>query len=163
MAAIQVERRVREREVFAVLLGLSAIVVPFSGALLYWDMADLDGRLPWQMPFLGAADRSDLVGPALLVGALALGVVASRSRIGRHQLPVPLLAVIVVVAGLVQGVAFGISAIDLARGGLYALPPGGAWSAARWTLVARLGIQALICLVAAVFGVRWANPSSRRT
>ncbi len=157
-------RRIHQRQVLALLLAIAALVVPVSGALVYAGLLDgmEDGPSRVVVPFMGAANSSDLLGPALLAGALGLGVLALRGRADRPVVSVPMLGTILVVAALSQGSAFLVTAIDLLTEWTYGLP-GDAWQAVRWSTAARLVVQALLCAAVAAFSIRWLNPDERRS
>ena len=146
--------------ILALLVGLSALVVPLAGAATYYAMADPSSSWwRWPLPALGAASDSDLIGPTLLVGALALGVLASRrsGTAGFRSLGVLLIA-----GAFVQAVAFAGFGFELVRpnSGFFAGGGGSIDAASRWTVVARMGIQMVVCLVVIGFAGRFLTQSN---
>lgn len=155
--------RAEQREVLALLLGIGALVLPLGGALMYLDFTDSESGLHrWVLPFLGASNTSDLIGPSLLAGAIGLGIVISRGRHAGGTVPTRVLGTVVVVGALTQAAGFAVSAVDFVRPGGIGIPPGAAWATAKWSLFARLAIQALLCVVAVVYGMRWLQFDDRR-
>lgn len=113
-------RNARRAEDLALVLGAAALLLPIAGLARYAVLLDGAEGMDRQAVLVGAASESFLIGPAIVVGALALwlaasGVVGHRCRpIGR-----PLLAA----AGVLMGVSFTVMAGQvLARVGFFAVP-----------------------------------------
>jgi hypothetical protein len=163
MAEPAVTRRVQQRQVLALLLAIAALVLPISGAVSYLQFVDTEGGPSrWILPFLGGAGVSDLVGPVLLAGALALGVLVMRDGSRRGPVARPVLATVLVVAAVSQGAAFLVTGIDLVASDNYSIPDGLTWQATLWATFARLAIQAVLCGAVIAYGMRWLNPTDRR-
>lgn len=160
MAAPVVERS-QQRLVCALLVAIGALVLPLSGAVVYFDLANGSDSLPALFPFTGAANASDVLGPVLLVSALALGIVVTRHHVRSAELR-RAIALMVVVAASTQGVAFFVSAVDVAVSHSYAIPQGLAWQSAKWLTVARLLSEGIVCAAVLVSGVRWLGPAVRK-
>jgi hypothetical protein len=157
-------KRTHQRQVLALLLAVGALVLPTSGAVTYLAVFGGDeAGAPWWAPFAGAGNASDLMGPLLLVGALALGVVAVRGRSIDHVVSAPVIGTVVVVAALTQAVAFGVGGYVVGFDQAFATPDEAAWEIASWTAVARSAAQAASCLAAAAFALRWMSTEQRRT
>lgn len=160
MAASVVERS-QQRLVCALLVAVGALVLPLSGAAVYFDLSNASDSAPLVMPFVGAANASDVIGPVLLVAALAIGVVVARTAPRSAELRRALAAVAVVAAAL-QGIAFVVAGADLVVSHSYAIPSGATWQGAKWLTFARILAEALVCAAIAGYGIRWLVPTDRK-
>lgn len=154
--------KVQQRQILALLLAVAALVLPVSGAVLYIDAFAADSPMsPGLLPFMGAANESDVLGPVLLAGALALGVLVIRRDGGAGPVPRALLATVIVMAAVSQGAAFLVGAFDLATSDAYEIPSTAAWTAAQWSIILRYLVQAAVCAAAIAYGMRWLAPDDR--
>lgn len=153
----------QQRQVLALLLGIAALVLPVSGAVSYLEFLDMEGGPSrWVLPFLGGAGASDLIGPVLLAGALALGVLVIRDDERRGAVSRPVLATVLVIAAFSQGVSFVVTGVDLVASDNYSVPDEIRWQAAQWATFARLIVQAALCGAVIAYGMRWLDPADRR-
>ena len=153
--------------VLAVLLAISALVVPLAGAAVYYD---IDGSgtagFDWPFPALGAASMSDIIGPTLLVGALALGLLAARRAAGGRASSA--VVVLLIAAAGLQAVGFVGFVYELVRpdSGFFmasAASNGLVVTASKWATVARMVVQVVVCLVVAVYAGRLLTEKDRGT
>lgn len=159
-------KRIQQRQVLAFLLAVGALALPVSGAIqqaAFFRDDDLGIGPPWWAPVVGALNASDMIGTLLLVGALALGIVAWGDRRIVGPVSVGIAGTIVVVAALTQGVAFVVGAYLSGFDGAFATPESPAWELATWTLVVRALVQAALCAATAAFALRWMSADHRRT
>ena len=150
MAAIIVpaDPRGRQRDTLALIVATGALVLPISAAVGYGVFdPETSSRL---LPFTAAANATDVIGPLLLVGALAIGVIRGVQGASRTMA----IAVVLVAGAACQGIAFAVVCVDLAISHSYALPDTSTWQITKWSLVGRFAIQAATCAAVAAFAVR---------
>lgn len=136
-------RRVEQRQVLALLLAISALVLPVSGGLGF----GLDLSSPVNLYLLGAVDRSTLLAPVLLIGALVLtvtGTDADPASVARRATPA-----VTAVAAVVLAVAFFGAAREVTQPGFS--ETSSLLGSGRAALVADFVIEGVICVAVVVF------------
>lgn len=156
-------RRGDQRELLAILVAASALVLPLAGAISYASLGadEGGGGRWWPMPVVGAASQSDIVGPVLLVGALAIVVLGGRGSVAGGLGPAT--CALIVVGAAVQAAGFVGVAFELVRpdSGFFVPGDGLTSDGAIWSTAGGLVLQAVVCAVGAWFAMRWSRDLRR--
>lgn len=149
--------RAQRRQVLALLLAATAVVLPIAA----WATLTPLTEAGWSLSALFAAGQVELIGPLLLIGALAIAAIGGPSTWPPTRRTA--LAVLCIVAGAILTLVFA--------GGAYAVvaPDAGVTLAAapedltalRATAAVELGAQVLVSAAATWFAIRLL-PTERR-
>ncbi|WP_421120238.1 hypothetical protein ACE2AJ_02580 [Aquihabitans daechungensis] len=138
-------RRIQQRQVLALLLAVTALAVPLSGAALFGGTAAVGSDNAFL--FLGAVSHHDFVPVLMLVGAFGLLVGATEGGRDASSLAVPA-AGVVVAAGATLALAHLGTAYHLRPGGAFGMGDGGqemGWSFVRFATVGSLVVTGVLC------------------
>jgi len=156
-------RRIHQRQVFALLLAIAALVVPLSGAALYGGTAAFGSDTAFL--FLGAISQSDFVPVLMLVGAFGI-LVASAGAAPRSTSLEVFSAGVIVAAGATLALGYLGSAYHLRPGGAFGMAEGGTsgeWSSARLLTVGSLVVTGVLCGVVVLQAGTWIGQRTNGT
>jgi hypothetical protein len=155
-----VGRAMRQRQVLALLLALTALALPVSGAVIFGGVAAPGSGSGFV--FLGAVSVQDFVPVLLLVGALGILVTSSAGAAGRTTVG-QVAAGVTLLAGAVLAVAHLGTAYHLRAGGAFDLDAGGGsgWVAQRIVAVATMLAAGVLCGAVAIQAAMWMGERKR--